>query len=372
MADPAARRRSPPRPRLAEAGLLGVVVLLVVAITLAADTLELRGERVNAFLRLDNLLANVATPMSWMAIMALGATVVIVAGGIDISVGSIFGLSALGAAAVLQELPRDAPGWVAVPAGAAAALAIGGACGLLNGLLVTGLRIHPFIVTLGTLSIFRGIGLVAVESKTLPAFGKLIPASFTEGAIAWRLPLRADADGIVRAGSTFVQPVPMAVMALAGLVAWAWLQHTVAGRETYAVGGNETAARFAGLRTSAITRRVYVISGLCAGLAGLLSCGFYQSANTATGEGYELTVIAAAVVGGASLSGGRGTALGALLGALVIKLIENGIDLLKSLPLGVVDLPLGKEYGKIVIGAAILLAVAADRAGERWRAGRAA
>jgi len=367
-----APRRRAGWPRFTEAGLLVVVVLLMAAITGAADTLELRGERVNAFLRWDNLLANVATPMSWMAIMALGVTVVIVAGGIDISVGSIFGLSALGTAAVLQELPRDAPALLVLPLGAATALGIGAACGLLNGLLVTGLRIHPFVVTLGTLSIFRGIGLVAVETKSLPAFGKLLPDSFTEAGIAWRLPLGTPPDGILRAGSSFVQPVPLCVMLLAGAVAWIWLSHSVAGRETAAVGGNAEAARFAGLRTGAITRRAYVISGLCAGLAGLLSCGFYQSANTATGEGYELTVIAAAVVGGASLAGGRGTALGALLGALVIKLIENGIDIIKSVPLGFAELPLGKEYGRIVIGLAILAAVALDRASERWRTGPSA
>ena len=102
------------RPRLAEAGLLVVILLLGVVITAAADTIELRGERVNAFLRADNLLANVATPMAWMAIMALGATIVIISGGIDISVGSMFGLSALGTAAVLQELPADAAWYVSV------------------------------------------------------------------------------------------------------------------------------------------------------------------------------------------------------------------------------------------------------------------
>jgi ribose/xylose/arabinose/galactoside ABC-type transport system permease subunit len=360
--DGAARDVSARRPRLQEAGLLAVIALLALVITLAADTLQLRGQEVNAFLRADNLLANVATPMSWMAIMALGATVVIIAGGIDISVGSIFGLSALGTAAVLQALPPDTSGWVALPLGAAVALGIGTACGLLNGALVVGLRLHPFIVTLGTLSIFRGLALVSVKAKTLPELGRELPPAFGAHGIGARTAL----------GDTFVQPVPMLVMLLCGAVAWVFLQHTVAGREVYAVGGNAEAARFAGLRVGRIQLRVYALSGLCAGVAGLLSCGFYQSANTATGEGYELSVIAAAVVGGASLQGGRGTALGALLGALVIKLIENGIDILRALPLGLVTLPLSKEYGKIIIGVAILLAVALDRLSERWRDTRSA
>ncbi len=349
------------RPRLAEAGLLLVIALLGLLMSLAADTVHLRDGDANAFLRLDNLLANVATPMSWMAIMALGATVVIVSGGIDISVGSIFGLSALGTAAVLQELPADCSGWIALPAAAGTALGIGAACGLLNGALVVGLRLHPFIVTLGTLSIFRGIGLVAVTAKTLPTLGHALPASFTERLVGARWAL---------GGGNFVQPVPMLVMLGCAAAAWIFLAHTVPGREVYAVGGNEEAARFSGLPVGRIKLRVYAISGLCAGVAGLLSAGFYQSANTATGEGYELTVIAAAVVGGASLTGGRGTALGALLGALVIKLIENGIDILRAIDLGLFTLPVSKEYGKIIIGVAILLAVAVDRTSERLSARR--
>jgi ribose/xylose/arabinose/galactoside ABC-type transport system permease subunit len=347
------------RPRLAETGLLLVILLLGAGITLAADTLTLRGQEVNAFLRWDNLLANVATPMSWMAIMALGATAVIIAGGIDISVGSMFGLSALGTAAVLQQLPADCSGWLAVPLAAATALGIGTACGLLNGALVTGLRMHPFIVTLGTLSIFRGIGLVAVRTKTLPSLGHELPDSFTRGFVGARwTPLE---------GGVFVQPVPMLIMLACAAAAWVLFAHTVAGREIYAVGGNEEAARYAGLRVGRIKMRVYAFSGLAAGIAGFLSAGFYQSANTATGEGYELTVIAAAVVGGASLAGGRGTALGALLGALVIKLIENGIDILKAIRLGFATIPISKEYGKIIIGVAILAAVAIDRLSDRWR-----
>jgi len=165
------------------------------------------------------------------------------------------------------------------------------------------------------------------------------------------------AGGLLRAGVTLPA------------VSGEWVDHAVLGHAFLMI------CTFMGTvigveRAVAVKEPLAFAAPLASGLAGLLSCGFYQSANTATGEGYELTVIAAAVVGGASLQGGRGTALGALLGALVIKLIENGIDILKALPLGFATLPLGKEYGKIVIGVAILLAVAVDRLAERWSARR--
>jgi ribose/xylose/arabinose/galactoside ABC-type transport system permease subunit len=148
---------------------------------------------------------------------------------------------------------------------------------------------------------------------------------------------------------------------------WVFLNHTIAGREVYALGGNEEAARFSGLPVGWIKVRVYVLSGLAAGIAGMVSTGYFGSANTATGEGYELTVIAAAVVGGASLTGGRGTAMGAMLGALIIKLIENGIYILKKIELGFAVIPLSKEYTKIIIGIAIIVAVAVDRLSEYMR-----
>lgn len=348
------------RPRLpAEAGLVLVVLALGTLLTLAADPVTVGGRTANNFLRFDNLVPNVLTTMSWMAIMALGATAVILSGGIDISVGSVFGLSALGTAAVLQELPVDASAWLAVPVGLAAALVVGGLCGLVNGVLVVGLGLHPFIVTLGTLSIFRGIGLVAVRSKTLPTFDKSLPTSFTEGFVGLRWEV----------GHSFVQPVPLLVLLACALAFWFLLSHTVAGREIYAVGGNEEAARFAGIRTGRTKLRVYVLAGLTAGLAGWVSAGFYQSANTGTGEGYELAVIAAAVVGGASLTGGRGTALGAVLGALVIKLIENGIDVLRTVDLGLFTIDVRQEYSKIIIGLAIVAAVTIDRLTHRRHGG---
>ena len=348
--------------RSQQTGLLVVILLMGLLLTFAAEPVTVRGQTVNNFFRLDNLIPNVATPMSWMAIMAVGVTIVIVAGGIDISVGSIFGIAALGAAAVLQNMPDDASAWKVIPIAIAVPVGIGLACGLINGALVVGLRMHPFIVTLGTLSIFRGIALVAVATKSLPSGDKVLPEAFTARFMSWQCSIpRGGAPPIL------LQPVPMLIMIGCVVAGWIFLNQMVAGREVYAVGGNEEAARFSGLPVGAIKLRVYALSGLCAGIAGMVSTGYFGSANTATGEGYELIVIASAVVGGASLTGGRGSALGALLGALIIKLIENGIYILKTINLGIITLPLSKEYTKIIIGCAIVIAVAIDRLSERFQ-----
>ena len=368
-----------PTGRLQEAGLVVVILLLGVVLTLLADPVTLAdGREVNNFLRVDNLVSNVATQMSWIAIMALGVTFVIAAGGIDISVGSISGLAALGAAAALQTLPEDASAWTALPIGIGVPLAIGAACGLVNGALVVGLRMHPFIVTLGTLSIFRGIALIAVPTKSLPSGDHTLPLAFTTNFLAWEV----DADTAARLGlPPVLQPVPMLLMLLCGVAAWLFLSHSVGGRQVYAVGGNEEAARFSGIPVGRVKLRVYVLCGLMCGVAGMISAGYYGSANTGTNEGYELQVIAAAVVGGASLTGGRGTALGALLGALVIKLIENGIFIVRKIDLSGVlfflperwqVLTVSKEYSKLIIGIAIVLAVAVDRLSEHLQSRRLA
>ena len=360
-AAPASTARGGGMPRLQEAGLIVVIILIGLLLTFAGGDITVRGQTVNNFFRLDNLLPNVFTPISWMAIMAVGVTFVIIAGGIDISVGSIFGLAALGCAAALQGMGEEAPAWKVLPVAVAVPLAIGLGCGLVNGALVVWLRMHPFIVTLATMSIFRGIALVSTKSGSLPSEGYL-PNAFTSDFMTWTVKY-------TRAGGPAInlQPVPMLIMFIVVIIAAVYLGLTVAGRENYAVGGNEEAARFSGLRVWWIKMRVYALSGLLAGLAGMVNCGFYGSAATNTGEGYELMVIAAAVVGGASLSGGRGTAFGAMLGALVIQLIDNGIFILKKLNLGLFELSLSKEYSKIIIGIAILVAVAVDQLSEHLR-----
>jgi ribose/xylose/arabinose/galactoside ABC-type transport system permease subunit len=275
--------------------------------------------------------------MSYYAIMAVGVTLVIITGGIDISVGSVMALAALGGAAALQNLPVDASATVVLPIGILVPIGIGLLCGLINGGLVVSLNLHPFIVTLGTMSIFRGLANVLPEQKTLPAAGKQLPTAFTTEF------MRIEMFGL--------QPMPLIIMLICVVVGWFYLRMMVAGRETYVIGGNEEAARFSGLRVGWIKLRTYALAGLAAGVGGMVSLGRFGTASTSTGTGYELTVIAAAVVGGASLTGGRGTAIGALLGTLVIALIENGIIILR----------LAQEYRLIIIGLAIIVAVSLDR-----------
>ena len=184
---------------------------------------------------------------------------------------------------------------------------------------------------------------MAVTLKTLPSPGKKVPDSYTLGFLQWH---PEKYPGLL--------PVPMVVMLAWVMLGWFYLHHMVAGRENYAIGGNEEAARFSGIRVNRVKLRVYALSGLAAGVAGMVYAGYYGSASSITGDGWELMVVAAAVVGGASFNGGRGTALGALLGTLVIRLIENGIYIMQY----------DQQYSKIIVGAAIIVAVAVDRLSE--------
>jgi len=316
---------------------LGLVLVLLATVLSIYGWHDAAVGRPNTFLNFDNLIDGVATPMSYYAIMAVGMTVVIITGGIDISVGASMALSALGGAAALQVLPPDASAWQVLPIAVLVPVGIGLLCGVINGGLIVGLSLHPFIVTLGTMSIFRGLANVLPPEKTLPSGGRRLPQAFTTDF------MRVELWGI--------QPMPLLIMLVCVALGWFYLRMLVAGRETYAIGGNEEAARFSGLRVGWIKLRTYAIAGLCAGVAGMVSLGRFGTASTSTGTGYELTVIAAAVVGGASLIGGRGSAIGALLGTLVIALIENGIIILR----------LEQEYRLVIIGLAIIIAVSLDR-----------
>lgn len=154
--------------------------------------------------------------------------------------------------------------------------------------------------------------------------------------------------------------LPMVLMLLVVAAGWIYLRVMVWGRETYAIGGNEEAARFSGINIRAVKLRVYAISGALAGLAGLLSLGRFGTMSSSSATGYELTVVAASVVGGASLAGGRGTALGALLGTLILATIENGINILH----------LNQEWKLGIVGLSIIIAVAFDRLSGQWSAWR--
>lgn len=340
--DAAPRRRASLVSRLGgfqESGLLGVVLLLGLLLSLYGYYDALPG-RPNTFLNRDNLIDGIATPMSYYAIMAIGLTIVIVSGGIDISVGSAMALSGMVSAWVLQRWLPDGGGAAVLPVAIVLSLGVGLLCGLVNGLLVAGLRMHPFIVTLGTLSIYRCLATAPFSIKTLKA-----PVSLQEWFQFELMGMRV---------------VPLVVMLIVVAVGWVYLRLMVWGRETYAVGGNEEAARFSGINVGATKLRVYAIAGTLAGLAGLVSLGRFGTMSASSGTGYELTVVAAAVVGGASLSGGRGSAIGALLGTLILAMIENGISIVH----------LDQEWRLGIVGLSIIVAVALDRIGGQWRTWR--
>ncbi|MBI5383530.1 MAG: ABC transporter permease [Verrucomicrobia bacterium] len=343
------RRRS----RFKETGLLGVMLALGLMLSIFGGSLQVRdrdtGETrtVNKFLRADNL-DKLAKNTSFFAIMAIGATFVIITGGIDLSVGSIYCLAAVCGAMFLNHFgPRGAgagasPVWV-VPMAILICLGVGTLCGLLNSVGVVWLRVHPFVITLGTMAIFRGVAFVMTKAQAFTHF----PAEFTDGLIRYK----------VAWGGANLFPVPLAIMIGVTLLAAWYLRRAVTGRHVFAVGGNEQASLFSGLPVSAVKLKVYAFSGLTAGIAAMIMLGYYGSASSDAGKGYELDVIAAAVVGGASLAGGRGTALGALLGALIIQMINNGIVILN----------IDQNYSQIIIGTVIVLAVLLDRVNSVFR-----
>jgi ribose transport system permease protein len=313
--------------------LLVVVVVCVVLAVLAGSHVDRRtGEVVNSFWN-SFTLVQVATDSSFFAIMAIGATVVIISGGIDLSVGSTYALAGVVMALLLRTLePMSAVPTVVVAL--VTCLGVGLLCGLVNGALIVGLRVNPFIITLGTMWMLRGIAFVISRAESI-----LVPSSVT--AVA--------KSSLGLGGGLY--PVPMLVMLVVTAAGIVYLTRTVMGRHVFAFGGNLEASRFAGLPLKRIQVGVFAVSGLAAGLAAFLGASFYGSASSADAQGYELYVIASAVVGGASLSGGKGSALGALLGALLIVLIRQSIRTLR----------LDQNYEWIIIGGAIIIAVAVDQ-----------
>ncbi len=326
-----------------EAGLTIVLVLVTLLLTLAAGSHVDRrtGDVVNDFFN-SYTLVQVATDASFFAIMAIGATMVIISGGIDLSVGSIYALSGVSMAVLLRALGPMEPA-ASVMIGFAASVGVGLLCGLANGLLVVGLRVHPFIITLGTMWILRGIAFVTTKAESI-----LVPPSVTAATKA----------SLGLGGGLY--PVPMLCMIAVTIVGALYLTRTVMGRHIFAFGGNLEASRFAGLALNRIQVGVFVVSGLTAGFSAFLGASFYGSASSADGQGYELYVIASAVVGGASLIGGRGSAVGAMLGALLIVLIRQSIRTLHW----------DQNYEWIIIGCAIIVAVVVDQLSTRLTARR--
>jgi ribose transport system permease protein len=362
MAASTDNRARAPRLRLQEGGLVLVIIVLGAVLTIFGGTVKepkfrineqgerepvwvknADGEEVaafeerNKFLRPQSL-TQLAKDTSFIAIMAVGMTFVIVAGQIDLSVGAIYALaSVLGALTFAAFGPggahSDTSPWISVPLGMGVCVASAVLCGLFNGGMTVALKVHPFIITLGTMAIFRGIAFVITTGQSVGGF----PEAFRK-LVRWEL-------------GPNLSVVPLVVMVMVTAIGGTYLSRLAAGRRVYAVGGNELASRFSGVRVERVKLSVFVFAGLTAGIAALLALGYYGSATSADGTGYELNVIAAAVVGGASLSGGKGSALGAFLGALVIQMISTGLVILE----------INQNYSQIVIGAVVILAVVFDQ-----------
>lgn len=289
------------------------------------------------FLKRDNLL-NISNQIAEIAIVAVGMTVVIVAGGIDLSVGSLIGLSAMTACVLIQEYGggRNA-GPLALTVCSLAGVAVCGGFGLFTGVMVTLFRVPAFVVTLGVMLAARGLaGLL------------------TGGAAAHLVP-----DAYTRFASGRMLGVPHAVWMMLTLYALAhvMMSRTRLGRYVYAVGGNRMAAHLSGVQTHRVLLFAYVLSGLTAGLAGIVMASRLKSANPTFGKSYELSVIAAVVVGGTSLSGGTGKVFGTLIGALIIAVMQNGMNLLSGLQIIRID-----DFGQdVVLGVVLLAAVVLDQ-----------
>lgn len=276
-----------------ETGIIGALVIMVVALAIFAPD----------FASLDNLL-NDARNFSFVGIVVLGQAMVMITGGIDLSVGSVWGLSAVSSAALM------AMGLPTVPA-CGLALLIAMTVGLFNGLCVTKLRMPPFVPTLATMSIARALALVITRGKSIDGF-------------------RPDGDWFyaLGGGDTFGLPNPFIIFVVLSVAVGIVLKRSVYGRQLYAVGGNERAARLTGLDTDGLKLSVYVVAALLAGLAGIIEVSYLSSAISNQGTGKELSVIAAAVIGGTNLNGGEGTVIGVFVGTVILEVLRNGLVLL--------------------------------------------
>lgn len=312
--------------RWRQAGIFGALVLMALAFGLAESS----------YFTSRNLVL-ILEQSAVTAILAIGATFVIITAGIDLSFGSTVGLAAALLGVMLQA---GAP----VPAALLAAVALGGVAGLLNGVLTTVLKITPLIITLGTLSIYSGLALIVTGGDTIFE----LPADFTT-ALDTRI-----------AGVPISVVTMLVVLAVCGFL----LRRTTFGEYCIATGGNAEVARLAGIRIGWYITGAYVVLGLLAGLAAVLTVGRLGAADPQVGADLLLPVIAAAVIGGAKLSGGEGSVAGAVIGAVFISALQAGLTILV----------VPAFYQRVSIGSVIILAVAFDKvqSGELrlWRSPR--
>jgi ribose transport system permease protein len=286
-----------------------------------------------AFRSADNAY-NITRNFAFVGMMALGMTVVIITGGIDLSVGSILGVVCVACGLVLQA---DGTWWMAALAGLFAGLV----CGVINGVLISYVGLSSFVVTLGMLSIARSAAIVLSQNKMIYEFGH-----------------DGDTFNAIGGGDTFGVANPVWVMLILAVIFGFVLNQTSWGRHLYAIGGNEEAARATGVPVSRIKMQAYIVSALTAAIAGILVTGYNGSAINANGTGWELRVIASTVIGGAGLMGGSGSAYGAIIGSALIEIIRN------SLLMAGVD----ANWQGVFVGIIIILAVLIERLRARRRA----
>jgi len=309
--------------RSREAGILIALVLMVGLLSLAAP--EFRSP--------DNLL-NDARNFSYVGIVVIGQAMVMITGGIDLSVGSVWGVSAVTTASLM------AAGWPTILA-CMAGLLLAAVFGLFNGLCVTKLRMPPFVPTLATMSIARALALVITRGHSINDF----------------LPFGDPFYGL-GGGDTFGLPNPFIIFLVFTVIAWLVLSRTVFGRQLYAIGGNEKAARLTGLEVDRLKIAVYVISSVLAGVAGIIEVSYLSSAIANQGLGKELSVIAAAVIGGTALTGGEGTVFGIFIGTVILEVLRNGLVLMGT----------DAYWQGIFVGGVIIIAVFIDQVRKGlWR-----
>ena len=297
------------------------LIALVVVFSLASPN----------FMQTQNILA-ILQATSVNGVLAIAATLVIITGGIDLSVGTLMTFCAVITGVVLTYLGLP------LPLGVVASILAGTACGLVSGVIIAKLKVPPFIATLGMMLILKGLSLVISGTRPIyfndtPGFDQIARGSLVE-AILPAVPLP---NGVL---------ILFAVALFAAFV----LSKTALGRYTFALGSNEEAVRLSGVNVDRWKIAVYTTAGGICGVAGLLIASRLNSAQPALGQGYELDAIAAVVIGGTSLSGGRGTVLGTLIGALIISVLANGLRILS----------VAQEWQTVVTGSIIILAVYAD------------
>ena len=303
--------------------LIGMCVILSLAV----------GDK---FLTVSNV-TNVVRQFSFIALMALGMLLVIITGGIDLSVGSVFAFS--GIIACMAIAKWSLPVWLGVVLG----LVAGAAFGYLNGVLITKLKLSPFIATLGTMSIARGLSYGITGGYPIGS----LPESFKFIGL-----------GMLPSEGPVQIPTPILLMVVFALCFAFFLKKTIVGRRIYAIGGNEEATRISGVRVGRVKRLVYTICGLMAGIAGIATAARLGVGQSTAGVGYEMDAIAAVIIGGASVAGGSGTVLGVLIGAAIMGVLNNALVLLN----------VSAYWQQAVLGVVIIVAVSFDKLQSRRRA----